>query len=152
MQRVTNERVLVQIGLLIVAVALFASTFGQQFSSADLAQSPMFFPRVILILWMGLGLIALLQSIRSDERTTKIDSWPRMAVVLVAALIYTNVVASEGFFLPSVGFAIVCLLAFGIRRPWLLILFALLVPGALVVLFNHTLGMPLPTSRFTYLF
>jgi len=34
----------------------------------------------------------------------------------------------------------------------MIVLFAVLVPGALVFLFNHTLGMPLPTSRFTYLF
>lgn len=152
MQRFASETVLVQVGLLIIAVALYASTFGQTFSSADLAQSPMFFPRLILALWIGLGVIALIQSIRADARTTPIDSWSRISVVVVATLIYTNIIGSEGFFLPSVGFALICLLAFGIRNPVLLALFALLVPGALVLLFNHTLGMPLPTSRFTYFF
>lgn len=152
MQRFANERVLVQVGLLITAVGLYASTFGQNFSSSDVAQSPMFFPRLILVLWIGLSVILLVQSIRANERTTPIESWPRIAVVLVAALIYTNVIGSEGFFLPSVGFALVCLLAFGIRNPVFLLLFAVLVPGALVLLFNHTLGMPLPTSRFTYHF
>ncbi|MGR3513588.1 MAG: tripartite tricarboxylate transporter TctB family protein [Paracoccaceae bacterium] len=152
MQRFANERVLVQVGLLITAVGLYASTFGQSFSSTDVAQSPMFFPRLILILWIGLSVIALIQSIRADERTAPIESWPRIGVVLIAALIYTNVIGSEGFFLPSVGFALICLLAFGIRNPVFLVLFAVLVPGALVLLFNHTLGMPLPTSRFSYLF
>lgn len=152
MQRFANERVLVQVGLLITAVGLYASTFGQNFSSSDVAQSPMFFPRVILVLWIGLSLIALVQSFRADERTTPIESWPRIGVVLVAALIYTNAIGSEGFFLPSVVFALVCLLAFGVRNVVFLVLFAVLVPGALVLLFNHTLGMPLPTSRFTYLF
>lgn len=153
MQRfATSERFLVQVGLLIVAVALFASTFGQHFSSSDLAQSPMFFPRIILVLWIGLSVIALVQSFRSNERTKQIASWPRIVAVVIASLIYTNIIGSEGFFLPSVCFALICLLAFGIRNPILLLLFAVLVPGALVLLFNHTLGMPLPTSRFTYLF
>ncbi|WP_299369401.1 tripartite tricarboxylate transporter TctB family protein [uncultured Tateyamaria sp.] len=152
MQRLANERVIVQLGLLIVAVALYASTFQQSFSASDLAQSPMFFPRIILTLWIGLAVIALVQTIRADETQPVIASWPRIAIVIVAALIYCNIIASEGFFLPSVVFALVCLPAFGIRNPLLVVPFAILVPGALVLLFNHTLGMPLPTSRFTYLF
>lgn len=152
MQRFATERVLMQVGLLIVAVGLYASTFGQSFSSSDVAQSPMFFPRLILSLWIGLAVIALIQTLRQGEGTAPIDSWPRIAIVLIAVLVYTNLIGSEGFFLPSVGFAIICLLAFGIRSPVLLAHFGLLVPGALVLLFNHTLGMPLPTSRFTYVF
>lgn len=152
MQRIANEQVIVQLGLLIVAVALYASTFGQSFSASDLAQSPMFFPRIILTLWIGLSVIALVQTIRSDVRTTPIASWARIGVILVAALIYTNLIGSEGFFLPSAAFALICLPAFGIRNPLIVIAFAILVPGALVLLFNHSLGMPLPTSRFTYLF
>lgn len=152
MQRIANERVLVQVGLLIVAVALYMSTLGQDFSSADLAQSPMFFPRLILVLWIALSVTALIQSLKKEDRSAHVASWPRMSVVLISALIYTSIIGSEGFFLPSVGFAIVCLLAFGIRSPIQLISFAVLVPGALVVVFNHALGMPLPTSRFTHFF
>jgi hypothetical protein len=152
MHRFANERVIVQLGLLIAAVALYASTFVQNFSASDLAQSPMFFPRIILTLWIGLAIIGLFQSIRANEATTPIASWTRIAVILIAALIYTNVIGSEGFFLPSVVFALICLPAFGIRNPFMIALFAVLVPGALVLLFNHTLGMPLPTSRFSYMF
>lgn len=152
MQRFASEAFLVQLGLLIAAVALFATTFGQSFSSADLAQSPMFFPRIILVIWIGLSVVTLSHTIRSNESTTPIASWSRIGVIVVAALVYTNVIGSEGFFLPSVCFSLISLLAFGIRNPILLILFAVLVPGALVLLFNHSLGMPLPTSRFTYLF
>lgn len=152
MQRLAKERVLVQVALLIVAVALYASTFAQSFSASDVAQSPMFFPRIILILWICLGVTALIQTIGADETTTPIDSWLRIAVVIAATLIYANVIGSEGFFLPSVVFGLICLPAFGIRNPFVVALFAVAVPGALVLLFNHTLGMPLPTSRFTHLF
>ncbi|WP_299138622.1 tripartite tricarboxylate transporter TctB family protein [uncultured Tateyamaria sp.] len=152
MQRFANERVIVQLGLLFLAVALYASTFQQSFSASDLAQSPMFFPRIILTLWIGLAVVALIQTVRTQETQSPIASWPRIGIVIVAALIYTNVIGSEGFFLPSVVFALICLPAFGVRNPLLVAVFAILVPGALVFLFNHTLGMPLPTSRFTYFF
>lgn len=152
MQRIANERVIVQLALLITAGALYASTFGQSFSATDLAQSPMFFPRIILVLWMGLNVIALVQTYLAQEEVGAIASWARIGVVVVAALIYTNVIGSEGFFIPSFIFGLICLPAFGIRNPLLVLLFAMAVPGALVLLFNHTLGMPLPVSRFTHLF
>ena len=69
MQRIASERVILQLALLIVAVALYASTFGQSFSASDLAQSPMFFPRIILTLWIGLSAVALVQqAIRGEDR------------------------------------------------------------------------------------
>lgn len=152
MRGVVNERVIVQLGLLIAAVALYASTFGQSFSATELAQSPMFFPRIVLGLWIGLNVIALVQAVQRAETAPGIASWTRIGVVVAATLVYTNIIGSEGFFLPSVAFALLCLPAFGLRNPVLVVAFAVAVPGALVLLFNHTLGMPLPTSRFSYLF
>lgn len=152
MHRLANERMIVQFALLVVAVALYASTFGQSFTSSDVAQSPMFFPRIILSLWIVLNVISLIQTYLSAEESVPIASWPRIGIVVIAAFIYTNVIGPEGFFLPSVVFALVCLPAFNIRNPFLVGLFAIAVLGSLVLLFNHVLGMPLPTSRFTYLF
>ena len=152
MRRIANERVIMQLALLMTAVALYASTFNQSFSAADLAQSPMFFPRIILSLWGVLSLIALVQSIRTREKAKDIASWSRIGIVVIATLIYAKTIGSEGFFIPSAIFSAICLSAFGIRNPLLVALFAVAVPGVLVLLFNHMLGMPLPTSRFTYLF
>jgi hypothetical protein len=72
--------------------------------------------------------------------------------LIVASLIYTNVIGREGFFLPSVIFAVICLLTFGIRNPLVILGYAVAVPGALVLFFNHLLSMPLPVSRFSHLF
>ncbi|MEM1399954.1 MAG: tripartite tricarboxylate transporter TctB family protein [Pseudomonadota bacterium] len=152
MKRFANERVVVQLALLLVGVALYGSTFTQSFSASDVAQSPMFFPRIILTLWIGLALIALIQSTMTMEKTKPIASWVRIGIVLAVTLVYTNLISREGFFLPSVAFALICLPAFGVRNPVLVILFAIAAPASLVLLFNHGLGMPLPTSRFTHLF
>jgi hypothetical protein len=152
MHRTARESVIVTLGLLIAAIALFASTFTQSFTATEVAQSPMFFPRIILMLWIGLNIVALFQILRTEMTTSPVASWMRIGIVMVISLIYTNIIGSEGFFLPSVAFALVCLPAFGIRKVFPVALFAFAVPGALVLLFNHVLGMPLPTSRFTYLF
>lgn len=152
MHRIARESVIVQCGLLIAGIVLYASTFSQSFSATDLAQSPMFFPRIILVLWIGLSLIALVQTRGMEKTTTPIANRARIGIVLAATLIYTNVIGAEGFFIPSVIFALICLPAFGIRNPVVVVLFAVAVPGGLVLLFNHMLGMPLPTSRFTHLF
>ena len=140
MQRLANERAIVQLALLIAAVALYASTFSQSFTDSDLAQSPNFFPRIILALWIGLSVIALIQTIVSKEMDLPIASCARIAVVIGAALVYTNVIGSEGFFLPSVVFAHVYLPAFGIRNLLLVVLFAILVAVAIVLPFTLTMG------------
>ena len=152
MHRIANETVIVQLAMLFVAAALYTSTYTQSYSASDLAQSPMFFPRIILMLWIGLNIIALVQAFLRERSANPIASMARISAVVVATLIYTNVIGSEGFFIPSVLFALIALPVFGIRNPILVALFAVAVPGTLVLLFNHTLGMPLPTSRFTYMF
>lgn len=152
MRQIVRENVLVPFGLLITAIALYASTLQQQFSATEAAQSPMFFPRIILALWAVFSLIVLIQALKSKATDSPIASWARIVTVIVATLIYTNVIGTEGFFIPSVIFALICLPIFGIRHPVLIVLFAVLTPAALVFLFNHTLGMPLPTSRFTHIF
>ncbi len=152
MNRILNERVFVLLGLFLVGAGLFATTFQQTYTSVDTAQSPVFFPRIILTLWMGLALIALVQTLREVHANAPVASWFRLGVLLVASVIYTNLIGREGFFLPSVAFAAISLPIFGIRNPLLVAVYAIAVPGALVLFFNHMLSMPLPVSRFTHLF
>lgn len=152
MNRILNERVFVLLGLFLVGAGLFAATFQQTYTSVDTAQSPVFFPRIILTLWMGLALIALVQTLREVHANAPVASWFRLGVLLVASVIYTNLIGREGFFLPSVAFAAISLPIFGIRNPLLVAVYAIAVPGALVLFFNHMLSMPLPVSRFTHLF
>jgi len=152
MGKLTKESGLVQMLLLITAIGLYISTFKQGFSAAEAAQSPMFFPRIILMMWIGLNIIGLVQVIRQSSTTTPIASWSRILLIIIATCVYVNLIGTEGFFIPSVIFALICLPLFGIRNGVLIVLFAVAVPGALVLLFNHTLGMPLPTSRFTHYF
>ena len=88
---------------------------------------------------------------REDDRLSTRGLW-RVAVLVAASVVYTNVLTTYGFFLSSVGFVVICLPVFGVRHPVAIVAFALAVPAALVALFNHVLAMPLPTSPFTYYF
>lgn len=152
MGQFTKESGLVQLLLLFTAIGLYLSTFKQGFAAAEAAQSPMFFPRIILMMWIGLNVIGIVQSVRQSSITTPVASWWRILLIIITTCAYVNLIGSEGFFLPSLVFALICLPLFGIRSPLLIVLFAVAVPGVLVLMFNHMLGMPLPTSRFTHFF
>ncbi len=151
-----NERVLVLVALLAVATALFVSTFSQTFTDIGGAHSPVFFPRIILVIWIGLSLISLAQEFWRKQRgvsaADRVFSIWRLATLIVAVLAYTNLVTSYGYFLTSAVFSVICLRLFELRNPVAIVVYALGVPGALVVFFNHLLGMPLPVSPFTHLF
>lgn len=151
MSRFVNERVLTQLLLLAIACGLLISTLGSH-PDVPAAQSPVFFPRIILGLWIGLTLIGLIQDVTSNKEVNGVDRLVATALFIVAALVYVNLVTRLGFALSSAPFAAVGLVLFGIRSPVAIILYAIAVPGAIVLLFNHLLGMPLPTSPFTHLF
>lgn len=148
-----NERALVLLTLLLAAVALFATTLGAEYQQLGAAQSPVFFPRIILGIWIVLTLIALIQDVLGKQKNIEpIEKWGALIVFVIAAIIYVNCVTRLGFLVSSVPFALLSLWVFGLRNPLGLVAYAIAVPGALVVLFNHILALPLPTSPFTYLF
>ena len=152
MSRYLNERVLVLLALLLAAAALYASSFAQTFSDVGNAHSPVFFPRIILVLWMGLTVIALVQVLLEGASAQPLHGGWRLGILVLSSVVYTNLVTSYGFFLTSAAFAAICLPVFGVRHPAIVVGYAIAVPAALVALFNHMLGMPLPTSPFTHYF
>jgi hypothetical protein len=152
MQSLLTERVLVLFTLLIAAGALFATTFGTEYRLLGAVQSPVYFPRIILGIMMVLTLVAIVQDVMAGKAVEPVEKWGALIVFVVAAVIYANMITRVGFMLSSVPFSVLSLLVFGVRKPMVIIAYAILVPASLVVLFNHILKLPLPTSPFTYLF
>lgn len=152
MSRHLNERVFVLLALLLSAVALYRSSLTLSFSDVGSAHSPVFFPQIILVLWMVLTVIALGQTLMQSVKAQPIDGVFRLIILVAASIAYTNLLTMYGFFLTSAVFTLICLPVFGMRHPAILTGYAIAVPGALVLLFNHVLGMPLPTSPFTHYF
>ncbi len=92
-------------------------------------------------------LLSLTADVMSTEQSASAQ-WLIVVIVSVALYAYIQLMPVAGFFLSSVAFSVVVLVATGQRRPLDILLFSLIVPGALVGLFNHLLTMPLPVSPF----
>jgi len=152
MRRIANERAIVRIGLVAVATAFRASTFGQGFvgdrsdpipdiGSADDPDAP---DRVE---HHRAGSIRVGGRSRDAPRQPASD---RHHGDCRADL--RQRIGSKAAFKRSALFALVCLPAFGVCNSLPVGLFAVAVPGAVVLLFDRPLGMPLSTSRFNCLF
>ena len=143
------QRLWLSLLLLIVGCGLFATTLGATYADLGGAFSPVFFPRIILGGWIALALLSVLSDFLSSEDVAS-SRWLIVVLVSVALFAYIELMPVVGFFFSSVAFSIVVLVATGQRNAIAVMLFSLLIPGALVVLFNHLLTMPLPVSPFVW--
>ncbi|MCJ7873442.1 tripartite tricarboxylate transporter TctB family protein [Phaeobacter sp. J2-8] len=147
MAPVFTERRVFSIIILVLTAGLVVSTFGLDFADLGGAFSPMFFPRIILIVLLGLAALNMAVDLHTPEEQYPIEIWP-VVIISIAFVAYVLVVMSLGYFISSFAVGLVILLALGLRNPLQIILFPLCGAGALVGLFNHVLKMPLPSSPF----
>ena len=140
-----TERTTLSLTLLLVGVGLFLHTFTLGFADLGGAFSPVFFPRIILVGWIVLALMSLCVDVIAAS-TASTTQWWIVASFMLALAGYIALLQPLGFFTSSVLFSIAALLTSGQRSVRDIALFSILVPGALVVLFNHVLTMPLPVS------
>ncbi|MGY6633442.1 MAG: tripartite tricarboxylate transporter TctB family protein [Alkalilacustris sp.] len=150
-----TERALTTLALLLVGIALLASTFEAGIARPERAFSPSFFPQIVLGMWCALALAGLVADVRAGPAGAPPSApgglW-RAAALAVGLLAVAWLMPKLGFALTAAGFCAVALPLFGVRHPVAVAAYALAVPGALVGVFNHLLRMPLPTSPFTHLF
>ena len=157
MSNLASQQALSFITLILAAATLLWTAFDPSGAEIRIDQSPLYFPKLVLMAGLGLAIFGLGQSVLTPavltpDKGKKLEKPARLAVIGLGTVIYLNVVTAIGYFLASVAFTLVSLPAFGIRDPKFVTAYAVLVPGLLVFLFNHTLGMPLPTSPVTYWF
>ena len=146
-----SERSVTALVLLLIACGLYYSSLDASYADLGGAFDPTFFPRIILMIWGGLALITLM--VEATDRTPTLPF--KLVRVLALALLsfaYVLVMPEIGFFLTSVVYCALSLIILDVRRVVTIALFSLLMPGSLVLLFNHILTLPLPTSPFTHLF
>lgn len=146
-----NEQAVVALALLVIPVALLMSTRGLQFADLGGAFSPMFFPSIALWLWIGFAAINLTTQVFVRAPSEAAPLW-RVAVIALAMVGYALAMRPYGFLVTSILFCMVCLISLGIRRVSIILLFSLLLPGLLLLLFNHVLMLPLPHSPWTHRF
>lgn len=154
--RPSAEEVALSAVLLAAPLALLVVGRGATFAELGGAFSPMFFPTLVLWFWAGvagLGLASTLLRARPEGRPPiPAARWAQAGVVAALMALFVWGFTEIGFLLSGIGFTVGTLLVLGIRAPVLLIAFSVLAPGAILVLFHHVLGLPLPTSPFSYRF
>ena len=160
-----GERIGVAAALLIVpSVLLLVAHRGQDGGTGLAAFSPMFFPGGVLWGWAAVAALALAGEVLaargapSDADASVVPGAAasgtrrRIAVVTLAMLAFVFLVTELGFLLSAIGFTVITLLTLGARSPLTVGAYGVLMPAALFGLFHHALGLPLPTSPFSYLF
>lgn len=160
-----GERIGVAAVMLLVPLALLLVAWRDQGGDSGLAAfSPMFFPGGVLWGWAAVAAMALIGELLSARATAKAVEpatpvgsdergvWWRIGIVVLAMLAFVFLVTELGFLLSAIGFTVIALLALGTRSPVTVIAYGVLMPAVLFGLFHHALGLPLPTSPFSYLF
>jgi hypothetical protein len=110
--------------------------------------SPMFFPRLLLVLWMGLSILIAARCMFANlpNEVLSAQRWPRVAAVCIAVAVFTWLMEAIGFILAMVPACIVVGLLFGYRRTGPLLCFAVVFPVAVWLIFVKVIQVPLPYS------
>lgn len=145
MKIMVTERTVVSTMLLLLGVGLLLHTYTLGFADLGGAFSPVFFPRIILSAWIGLSALSLImEAMKIHEQSPA--RWRPVIIIGVSLVLYIQILPVIGFFASSVLLCAVVLLSTGQRRVLDIALFSVVIPAALVGLFNHLLVMPLPVS------
>ena len=155
-----NERSIVAGVLLLVPLALLVVGRAGEFTQLA-AFSPMFFPNGVLWCWAGVAALSLVtellaaRAVVPTEAGTGAGKRPvavQLALIIAAMAAFVFALGELGFLLSGTAFALFSLRVLGIRSWPLWAGFGIGMPLVLFTLFHHGLGLPLPTSPFSYLF
>ena len=134
--------------LLLVGTLLMLSTFDPRYQGFGIGSdvSPMFFPRILLCLWLTLSTVILVRGLRAPA-----DGWPRQmkaraAGVIVAVLACTWAMTIVGFLLAMIPCFMIVSVLLGYRRPLPILALGLLVPILTWFVFTTIIEVFLPTS------
>jgi putative tricarboxylic transport membrane protein len=143
------------IGFSVVSIAIALGLLYESYlpkyaaGAGDYGFSPVFFPTILIYLWLVLSLLILLKglAIRSKQGQAVLDisfSRPLIGFLLTAGYAYLMPVI--GFTISSVSYAALFMVILGYRRPIPLISIAILFPILMWYVFTFLLNVPLPVS------
>jgi hypothetical protein len=146
------------LGSILAAVLLLVHAGSEKYVAgiADYGFSPVFFPEILLIVWLGLSLVLAIKSFLGmrleledpDALSLEKDA-NRIAppiLCLILTVLYSVLMVQIGFLFSSVLYSIAFMLIFGYRRMLAILLISTIFPVILWYVFNFSLHMPLPTS------
>ncbi len=108
--------------------------------------NPMFFPRILLALWMLLALLIAARGLLARGEPVPRQRWAQVGLVLALVAGYTWLITAVGFLLASVLLCLALMLALGYRRLVVVGAVTVLLPTVIWYVFEFVLKIPLPTS------
>ncbi|KPB02343.1 tripartite tricarboxylate transporter TctB family protein [Ahrensia marina] len=150
MNRTPN--IIFALALLLLGGALFAHSFAARYAAMGIGSpvNPVFFPRILLGLWILLGVVILIKAIRSPvnfkENTHR---WQEPLGMIAAVAVSIWAMRWLGYIGVAGPLAFACGWLLGYRRLVILIAIAALSAIFTWWLFDQALGIPLPRWRLT---
>lgn len=132
----------------LVAVGLLVHTFDPHYQDMGIGAqfSPMFYPRILLVLWIGLSIGLIVEPFLGGERDVPQQRWGMLFGMLALVAACTFLLTAIGFLFASILFCLTASFYLGYRGPIGLVLTGLVFPFCTWFLFDKVLLILLPTS------
>lgn len=133
--------------LLGIGILLFVHSFDAKYEGMGIGAEfgPVFYPRVLLVLWILMAGILTIQALRRTW-TVPVQDWPMIAKVMAVVSVSTLLMEVIGFLLAAILFCTAYTWVTGYRRPVGLILVGLIFPVVVWYLFENVLLITLPAN------
>jgi len=120
---------------------------------ADLGVSPVFFPLLLIYIWLVLSILILTRGLilRKKQQPTKIQiNFIKSLKGFLIVCLYAYLMPILGFYLASVFFSLSFMTVFGYQRKFPLLTISFLFPLLLWYIFTFLLNVSLPVSPWFF--
>ncbi|MCG8510023.1 MAG: tripartite tricarboxylate transporter TctB family protein [Rhodospirillales bacterium] len=141
-------------GLFLLAAGLLTHSYDPHYEGMGIGAEfgPMFYPRILLILWMALSIGLIAEVFLFRQKDIDRQRWAKLLGALILVAGCTFLLNAIGFLFASLLFCVVACLFLGYREPVGLVLTGLVFPVFTWYLFHEVLLIRLPTSPwFTWI-
>ncbi len=133
-------------GLVLLAHS-YSDTYAHSLTGEG-ALTPMFYPRLVLWLWCASSLAMAIHSLRLSPKIHKSFNAKQVCLALGMMTGMLALMLAFGFMAGAAPFVATFAISLGYKHKWRLAIASLLIPLFLYILFEHGLGIMLPTPRW----
>lgn len=138
---------IIQIIILLMFLLLFITTFSFRHMNIGGSLGPEGWPRMLLSIGIFLTLICIYRIVKEKKYivvSLSKEKLQKFIIAVIIMLIYTLLIKPFGFILTTLFLTAAYMYQMGIRKPFRLIFFSLLLSAVFVFLFGRVLQVNLP--------
>jgi len=144
-----QKQVILGLLLLCIGCGLLAHTYDSQYlnDQIDVQFGPMFYPTLILVMWILLSLGMIVEGLLKSPVTSQNKlNMPMLVMFSLLAVFFIIILDYAGFLISSIFFFLLSSLIIGWRKPISLIATGILFPLITWYVFEHLMHLPLVHS------